>query len=374
MYKTKKTLSVVLAGATAVSMIAATAATASAATYFTPDDTTTYGVIGEFNAWDGDIALTDDDNDGIYTATVTVPEAGSAYKVRANAGWTYSWGAVDEKGLTGNSQTNCSFTEDQFGTDVTVYFDTRTGAAGSDTWYVGTEEPSAEAPVVPEEPSSEEPSSEVPVAPAGKYDAAYEAAKAQLGEENMSKYYFFDNSETQWTTVGAYWWTPAENAPWPGQEAVQIEGTDIWAVEYDAGTTAIIFNNMVSDDEYTKDNPKAQMPDTAVTPDTNGGLIFVPDMATLNSSEDDKGTVIKVDGNWTTFQGTVVEPDESSKPADDSKKPADESSKSDGNNNNSSKSDGKGVNTGDSTAPIAIAAVFAAAALTAVVLMKKKEA
>lgn len=358
----KKALSILLAGATVASV--AVASTASVSAVYEDFDSTnaTYGVIGDFNEWSGDVALTDEDEDGLYTATVSVPETGSSYKVRANGEWTYSWGALNDDGQTANSQDNCSFDESVWGTDVTVYFDTRSGLGGVDTWYVGTEEP--EVPDVPSQEPSDDPS--VPEVPAGKYAAAYAAAAEQLGEENLGKYYFFDNSETQWNKIGAYWWTPAENAPWPGAEAVKIGDTNIWAIEYDAATTQIIFNNLVSDAEYGVDNPKAQTVDTMVDSATNAGNIFVPDMATLEESEE--GAVIKVKGNWVVFDATgepsVVEPsqDDSKAPSNTSKEPTSTPSGS---------SDGKGVNTGDA-APIALAAVFAAAALTAVVLTKKK--
>lgn len=145
----KKALSILLAGATVASVVVASTASASAVYEDFETEGATYGVIGDFNTWEGDVALTDEDGDGLYTATVSVPVpeegASSTYKVRANGGWDYSWGAANADGVTANSQDNCSFTEDQYGKDVTVYFDTRTGKGGVDTWYVGTEEPAAPA-------------------------------------------------------------------------------------------------------------------------------------------------------------------------------------------------------------------------------------
>ena len=373
----KKALSILLAGATVASVVVASTASASAVYEDFETEGATYGVIGDFNTWEGDVALTDEDGDGLYTATVSVPvpEEGaiSTFKVRANGGWDYSWGAANADGFTANSQDNCSFTEEQYGKDVTVYFDTRTGKGGVDTWYVGTEEPAAPAPI-PSEPSesSEEPS--VPEVPAGKYAEAYKKAAEQLGEENLPKYYFFDNSESKWTKVGAYWWTPEENAAWPGQEAIQIEGTDVWAVEYNAETTKIIFNNLVSDDDYTVDNPKAQTSDVKVDATANAGNIYIPNKESADVKEDGAAITYK-EGNWVVFDASgeasvVPEPSEEpstpapTTPTDNSKQPATPS--------NAGKDGKNGVNTGDSATPIALAAVFAAAALTAVVLTKKK--
>lgn len=366
----KKALSILLAGATAASVVVASAASASAVYEDFQLEGATYGVIGDFNSWGGDVALTDEDGDGLYTATVSVPAEGSSYKVRANGGWDYSWGATNADGVTANSQDNCKFDESVYGKDVTVYFDTRTGKSGVDTWYVGTEEPAAPTPSESSQESSEE--SSTPEVPAGKYAEAYKKASEQLGEENLSKYYFFDNSESKWAKVGAYWWTPAENATWPGQEAIQIEGTDVWAIEYNAETTKIIFNNLVSDDEYTVDNPKIQTSDVKVDATANAGNIYIPDVSSADAKEDGAAVTYK-EGNWVVFDASgepsvVPEPSEeessNSASADDSKTPSTPS--------NDGKDGKKGVETGDSATPIALAAVFAAAALTAVVLTKKK--
>ncbi len=372
----KKALSILLAGATAASVVVASAASASAVYEDFQLEGATYGVIGDFNSWGGDVALTDEDGDGLYTATVSVPAEGSSYKVRANGGWDYSWGATNADGVTANSQDNCKFDESVYGKDVTVYFDTRTGKSGVDTWYVGTEEPAAPTPSESSQESSQESSEEssTPEVPAGKYAEAYKKASEQLGEENLSKYYFFDNSESKWAKVGAYWWTPAENATWPGQEAIQIEGTDVWAIEYNAETTKIIFNNLVSDDEYTVDNPKIQTSDVKVDATANAGNIYIPDVSSADAKEDGAAVTYK-EGNWVVFDASgepsvVPEPSEepsspaASTPADNSKQPTTPS--------NDGKDGKKGVETGDSATPIALAAVFAAAALTAVVLTKKK--
>ncbi|MCI5655316.1 MAG: hypothetical protein SOT80_10280 [Candidatus Pseudoruminococcus sp.] len=370
----KKALSILLAGATAASVVVASAASASAVYEDFQLEGATYGVIGDFNSWGGDVALTDEDGDGLYTATVSVPAEGSSYKVRANGGWDYSWGATNADGVTANSQDNCKFDESVYGKDVTVYFDTRTGKSGVDTWYVGTEEPAAPTPSESSQESSQESSEEssTPEVPAGKYAEAYKKASEQLGEENLSKYYFFDNSESKWAKVGAYWWTPAENATWPGQEAIQIEGTDVWAIEYNAETTKIIFNNLVSDDEYTVDNPKIQTSDVKVDATANAGNIYIPDVSSADAKENGAAVTYK-EGNWVVFDASgepsvVPEPSEeessNSAPADDSKTPSTPS--------NDGKDGKKGVETGDSATPIALAAVFAAAALTAVVLTKKK--
>lgn len=195
---------------------------------------------------------------------------------------------------------------------------------------------------------------------------------SSLGEENLPKYYFFDNSESKWTKVGAYWWTPEENAAWPGQEAIQIEGTDVWAVEYNAETTKIIFNNLVSDDDYTVDNPKAQTSDVKVDATANAGNIYIPNKESADVKEDGAAITYK-EGNWVVFDASgeaSVVPEPSEEPSTPASTPAE--SKQPATPSNDGKDGKNGVNTGDSATPIALAAVFAAAALTAVVLTKKK--
>ena len=82
----KKALSILLAGATVASVVVASTASASAVYEDFETEGATYGVIGDFNTWEGDVALTDEDGDGLYTATVSVPvpEEGaiSTFKVR----------------------------------------------------------------------------------------------------------------------------------------------------------------------------------------------------------------------------------------------------------------------------------------------------
>ena len=70
----------------------------------------TFGVIGGFNSWSGDVFMTDADGDGIYEAEIDV--AGSyEFKVRADGAWDYSWGMYEEVyDRTQNSQTNCKAT------------------------------------------------------------------------------------------------------------------------------------------------------------------------------------------------------------------------------------------------------------------------
>ena len=50
----------------------------------------TYGLIGTFNEWNGDVAMTE--TDGVWSAEYTF-EANAKFKVRADGKWDVSWGA-----------------------------------------------------------------------------------------------------------------------------------------------------------------------------------------------------------------------------------------------------------------------------------------
>ena len=70
-------------------------------------------------------------------------------------------------------------------------------------------------------------------------------------------YVYYDNSETKWEKVYAYWWGGmAINsmtketmyfADWPGFEMEQIEGTDIYRIAAPYGVMGIIFDSGVTD-------------------------------------------------------------------------------------------------------------------------------
>ncbi len=72
---------------------------------------TNLGVVGSFNDWSDDIAMTDADNDGIYEAEIQLGPDYYEFKVRADGSWNYSWGEYnDYYDRTEDSQINCSAT------------------------------------------------------------------------------------------------------------------------------------------------------------------------------------------------------------------------------------------------------------------------
>ena len=95
------------------------------------------------------------------------------------------------------------------------------------------------------------------------YDDKTDPYEEYLEEMELDKasdkpgYVYYDNSETKWDKVYAYWWGGmAVNsitketyyfADWPGIQIEQIEGTDIYRVVAPLGVQGIIFDSGVTD-------------------------------------------------------------------------------------------------------------------------------
>ena len=134
-------LSVALAGALVASVAAVSTISASAAGFSSADvKSHTVGITGDFaecETWTKDIAMTDDDGDGVYTAEITGQAAGTyGFKVRLDSSWDVSgtksnWGAYEWKDPAGNdadrtldSQHNCEVTVNSETDVIKVTFDT----------------------------------------------------------------------------------------------------------------------------------------------------------------------------------------------------------------------------------------------------------
>ena len=195
-----KVLSVAMSAVLVASLAAAASVSVSAEISKSSDiPSHSVGVVGSFNGWANDVALTDADGDGVYEGTVEVAEVtedmivgwnvddeptGESYlqfKVRLDGEWTDSWGNYEPlNDRTWNSQSNVPVKEAVVGQPITftVYFDIKNPApaalanpdsyaeAGSDDYmylnvYYKVEETKTE------EPSKEEPSSQAPVTTTG---------------------------------------------------------------------------------------------------------------------------------------------------------------------------------------------------------------
>ena len=293
--QTKKILAIALASAMVGSIATVSSMTVFAgrdeldsaeelATYF---DEHTLGVVGSITGWGAidDVAMTDEDGDGVYSAMFRAnitkdmladPEAGTIeFKVRADGAWNDSWGDYDaDYDRIMNSQVNCKLNVEvgeSYVIQVTLDSNVGNDDAPGRFWEV-------DYTFVEDEKS----------AIAAKLDG------------DLEDYYLFDNSETQWDSVGAYWWEPEQPADWPGIEATQIEGTDYWAVEHVEGTKQIVFNNLVSDEEYSADNPRITTPNVVVDPEgAEYGMVYVPDIDTLSGTDSAK----EVSGEWVELAG-----------------------------------------------------------------------
>ena len=95
-------------------------------------------------------------------------------------------------------------------------------------------------------------------------------------------YVYYDNSETKWEKVYAYWWgglafnsftkDPYYYAEWPGFEMEQINGTDIYRVVAPWGNTGIIFDSGVTDREVADGKEAFQTTDIQYNNDMIGKL------------------------------------------------------------------------------------------------------
>ena len=284
----------------------------------------TMGIIGSFNGWLDDIAeMTDEDGDGIYVGVVeNVAPGDYQFKIRLDGTWDYCWGAYEyDYDRTFNSQINCVVRIDEGITaNIVVELDT----TGSDYYiwpisykvinaetgevieevYTGREdEPSIDEPSY-EEPSEEEPSEEEP---------SEDEPPTDLGdnyETQVTDYIYYDNSETQWSTVHAHWWNsdyskivdlegnlwPFEpldengnqdfaNA-WPGIEMTQIPGTNIWQARIPFGAEKIIFNNGKNDDEISTDVIPDEQVQAIADGDTSIDALLAADVGMMTSDLD----------------------------------------------------------------------------------------
>ncbi len=402
----------------------------------------TLGVIGAFasSGWTTDVAMTDADGDGIYEATVT--DAGSyEFKVRADGSWDYSWGVYeDEYDRTQNSQTNCSVTVAE-GQKLVVKLDTTkvddAAKANADSavnaddfdfaeegynyWPVTFEVVKAEEESSEEESSQEESSEE-------ESSKEEESSQEEQKVTVLTDYVYFDNSETKWEEVYAYWWessygrtydledndfgwiveldedgnpktsvnaetgeTVVNHVPltFPGTKMTQIPGTDVWQVRIPFGAQKIIFNSGKSDYQVKVLKEKGyQTADLSFDATANAGQIYVVDAVPTTENPDDRKANPKPGmgvektkyryerGEWKDYTGEFVPEVLKSEESKDESSSTEESSKPTSvvtpDTSKVNPDGGDNVKTGDATMPVAVAAV-AVAALGVVVFAAKKK-
>lgn len=125
-------------------------------------------------------------------------------------------------------------------------------------------------------------------------------------------YVYYDNSETKWDKVYAYWWGGmAYNsvtkeayyfADWPGFQMEQIEGTDIYRVVAPFGVQGIIFDSGVTDKEVAEGKDAYQTTDL---PYSSGliGKVYKIDMSVEPKADPGKMKSKRrySAGNWSDY-------------------------------------------------------------------------
>lgn len=136
--------------------------------------------------------------------------------------------------------------------------------------------------------------------------------------ESITKYIFYDNSETKWENVYAYWWGGMESNnivtgeerygnAWPGVKMEQIEGTDIYKVAAPEGPDGFIFSSGITDEEVLKGTIAYQTVDLIYSSSVNAGQIYKIDMSQeAKAGRGVEKTKYKYPaGTWTDYNGNA---------------------------------------------------------------------
>ena len=106
---------------------------------------------------------------------------------------------------------------------------------------------------------------------------------------DIMNYFYFDNSETKWDKVYAWWWgdkpvnkiTGEEwygvKGPWPGVEMEKIGDTDIYRVVVPLGDFGLVFSSGVTDEEIENGTIGYQTKDLTFNSNYNAGQIYTID-------------------------------------------------------------------------------------------------
>ena len=126
-------------------------------------------------------------------------------------------------------------------------------------------------------------------------------------------YVYYDNSETKWDKVYAYWWGGMSFnsvtkdayyfAEWPGFEMERIEGSDIYRVVAPFGVTGIIFDSGVTDRAVAEGKTAYQTTDLTYSADLMG-KVYKIDLSVEPSTDPGKmKTKHRYSaGNWSDYQ------------------------------------------------------------------------
>lgn len=119
------------------------------------------------------------------------------------------------------------------------------------------------------------------------YDVEISVDENDSRPPEVKNYVFYDNSETQWEKVYAYWWggktvnkvtKEPYGGEWPGVEMERIEGTDIYRVVAPLNATGFIFNSGVTDPEVAQGKIAYQTVDLSYN-NAIAGMIYKIDLS-----------------------------------------------------------------------------------------------
>ncbi len=106
---------------------------------------------------------------------------------------------------------------------------------------------------------------------------------------NLSDYVYFDNSETQWDGVWAFWWNSDftktydiegntyDTTYYPGLKMKKIGKSDIWQLRIPYGATKIMFNSGVTDEKVEAGGIAYQTSDLEFDSYANAGQVYTID-------------------------------------------------------------------------------------------------
>lgn len=133
----------------------------------------------------------------------------------------------------------------------------------------------------------------------------------------IKNYVFYDNSETKWEKVYAYFWNgkpvnkvtgevfEEKYSEWPGYEMEKVEGTDLYRMPVPVGVSNIIFSTGVKDEDVAKGAVAYQTSDLTFSNVDNSGKIYKIDTSVEPKQGSGKAEKTKFrypEGKWTDYK------------------------------------------------------------------------
>ena len=291
------------------------------------DKKSPYGIVGNMTGWGKyDDFPMHEIEEGIFVGSTGTLQSGEyVFEVRKDSDWTDIWSKYSEDYYrTKNSDTNISVYLDE-DAELLVKLDTMVDEENlwSVSYKIGDGEWIYTGKPVDEEPSE----TSVPVE-----EPSNEPSELEYYETVVSDYIYFDNSETQWNEVYAYWWhtdyartfdlegndwgcvlafdsetgiSVCQPVAYPGTKMTKIEGTDVWQIRIPFNAERIIFNDGKSDEQIFSGEISYVTKDINFDSIVNAGQIYM-----TNSSVDPKqGRGIQKTkytyeyGEWVVYNG-----------------------------------------------------------------------